>query len=250
MDQSAHQAIWCVQAPMEAYLAEKEIMENGPYIGMHNSQKHSIEWMQKLRQAGFTPPFPGGGMRFNAFVNTPNLVMADYYRPDFYIKYLDFTSPKLFALLDQPVGSLQALPTDTEWKGGDPPDWSYLWLSYVPLVPAIDMDRSEVEIEERMQHGALVRQVASHPLGRLVLRDDLVPPCGFFKAAEYSHMLLATDAVAEAVLRAGCLGIEFVEVETVRTVYGPLRRRGLHGVELHPVGVEYRRENRQPVPDA
>jgi len=117
-------------------------------------------------------------------------------------------------------------------------------------VPALDLERSEVKVEDDVESGQPVRRVAMHPLGRLALRGDLTPPCGFFRAAEDPGLLLATDAVAEAALRAGCSGIEFVEVETVYTQYGALRRRSLDGVELHPINVERRRQNREPVPDA
>lgn len=201
-----------------------------------------------MRQAGLMPLFPPG-MRFDAFVNTPRLAMVDHYRPDFFVHFREFVSPKLFALLDQPAGSLQALPTDTEWKGENPPDWSYLWLSYVPTVPAIDLERSGAEVEYKQQGGKSVPRIVDHG-ERLVLCDDLVMPCGLARAAEDTQTILATDAVALAVLQAGCTGIEFVEVETAYGMYGPLRRRGLDGVELHPVGVHSRRENREPVPNA
>jgi len=248
IDQSAHQAIWRVKAPIEAYDAEKELLENCIYIGFENEDAHTRERMQKLRQAGFTPLFPPG-MRFDAFVKAPRLAMVDHYRPDFFVHHRNFVSPKLFALLDQPAGSLQALPTDTEWKGENPPDWSYLWLSYVPTVPAIDLERSGAEVEYKQQEGRSVPRIVGHG-ERLVLRDDLVMPCGLALAVEGPSTIFATDAVALAVLQAGCTGIEFVEVETAYDRYGPLRRRGLEGVELHPGGVRRRRENRQPVPDA
>lgn len=111
------------------------------------------------------------------------------------------------------------------------------------------MERSGAEVEYKQQDGRSVPRIVGHG-DRLVLRDDLVMPCGLALAAEDPHIILATDAVALAVLQARCTGIEFVEVETAYGMYGPLRRRGLDGVELHPVGVHSRRENRQPVPDA
>lgn len=233
---------------MDAYHVQEAIWDDG--LSTHsfvNDVEFSEERIAKLQQAGFTRPFPDG-MRFGAFKNYPWLSVDARYHPDYFSDGVPFVSPKLLPLLDQPAGSLQALHTWTEWRLGEGPGWSYLWLSHIPLVPALDLGRSEVKVVDDTESGEPVRRVAMHPLGRLALRDDLAPPCGFFRAAEDPSMLLATDAVAEAALRAGCSGIEFVEVETVHTQYGALRRRGLHGPELHPVNVERRRENREPVP--
>lgn len=250
MAASAQHSVWCVRPNDEAYLVSEAIADDGLFThSFVNSIEFSREKAGKFERAGFIRPFPDG-MRFDPFENYPWLSIDARYHPDFFSDGVPFVSPKLLPLLDQPVGSLQALPTCTEWRMGEGPDWFYRWLSYVPLVPALDLERSEVKVEDDMESGQPVRRVVLHPLGRLALRDDFAPPCGFFRAAEDPSMLLATDAVAEAALRAGCFGIEFVEVETVHTRYGALRRRGLHGVELHPLNVERRRENREPVPDA
>jgi len=250
MAASAQHSVWCVRPNDEAYLVSEAIADDGLFThSFVNSIEFSREKAGKFERAGFIRPFPDG-MRFDPFENYPWLSIDARYHPDFFSDGVPFVSPKLLPLLDQPAGSLQALHTWTEWRLGEGPDWSYLWLSYIPLVPVLDLDRSEVEVQDDVESGQPVRRLAVHPFGRLVLRDGLAPPCGLFRAAEYPSMLLATDAVAEAVLRAGCFGIDFREVETVYTRYGALRRRGLHGVELHPHGVYARRENRQPVPDA
>ena len=231
---------------------EEVIWDDGMFThSFVNSREFFLERWDKFEQAGFTRPFPEG-MRFDDFVEIPWLSIDPRYHPDFFGDGVDFVSPKLAALLDQPAGSLQILPTRTEWRTdfGVPPDWSYLWLSNLPVVPAIDLDRSEVVVEDVMQDGQPMRTIEMHAEGRLVLRDDFVPPCGLFRPAEDRFLLLATDAVAEAVLKAGCFGVEFVEVETIYARSGALRRRGLNGVELHPDGVQWRRDNYEPVPDA
>ena len=48
------------------------------------------------------------------------------------------------------------------------------------------------------------------PFARLNLRADLVPPAPLFAAA-HLHWLLATDDVAERVLRSGIKGVLFTE---------------------------------------
>ena len=219
MAASVNYSVWSMRPNRAAYLLKEQIWDDGLFThSFVNSLEFNHEWSDKLEQAGFTRPFPYG-MRFDDFVDPPWLSIDPRFNPDFFSDEVIFVSTKLLPLLDQPADSLQALPTRTDWETdiGEPPEWSYLWLSYVPVAPAIDLDRSEVEIEEYVESGRALRRIAMFSRGRLVLRDDLAPPCGLFRAAEDPSILLVTDAVAEAVLRAGCFGIEFVEVETVYT---------------------------------
>ena len=248
VDNTVHQPVWCIQTPDDVYDAEETAQGKLHYNRVMNDGEYSRERIEKFRRMGLTPLFPRT-MRFDTFVNLPWLSMVAYHRFDLYSHADTFVSPKLFALLDQPPGSLQGLPTRTDWKHGEPPGWSYVWLSYIPTVPAMDLERSKVEVLWKTQNGQPVQRIGNRE-GPLVLRQDLVPPCGLFLAAEEPSTLLVTDTVAAAVLQAGCTGIEFVEVETAYSRYGALRRRGLNGVELRPSGVESRQKNRIPVPDA
>ena len=92
------------------------------------------------------------------------------------------------------------------------------------------------------------RETASSPEA-IELRADISTPYGVFRSAEMGQAVLAVDAVAEAVMRAGCTGLEFQEPETSYGNFGSLRLRGPFGIEFDPNGVEDRRQNGQPVPE-
>jgi hypothetical protein len=68
----------------------------------------------------------------------------------------------------------------------------------------------------------------------LQCRNLLIAPCGVFRAAEETGSVIVTDAVAEAVVQAGCTGIELNEVHSAYSLKGPLRRRGINGAEPDP----------------
>lgn len=191
-------------------------------------------WSGKYRvwdERGVSRPYLEDA-RYDRFDPAPRYVTPASFHPDYVDWSLLLASPKLFGLLDQPRGSIQGWPTDTAWLGDGPPDWAYLWLCYVPTVPAVDLDRSDVSVEHLDKDGAKVPRIGRK--GALVLRGDLRPPCGLFKAAEGGSLLLATDAVAGAVVRAGCGGIEFLDPATAFARDAVVLRRGPDGPEVRP----------------
>lgn len=67
---------------------------------------------------------------------------------------------------------------------------------------------------------------------RYVLRNDIADAPGLFHAEDRPSILLASDAVAERVMRSGCTGIEFRHPEDSATGDRPRRIRGPDGVIL------------------
>ncbi len=96
--------------------------------------------------------------------------------------------------------------------------------------PTVDLDRSEVRIEEKVDRhiGGTYRSVRL--LGQLALRADLQPQTDLFYADELRLWPFATDALAERVMAAGCLGVEFWDPEE-RFVGLPRTIRTARGIE-------------------
>lgn len=239
---------WVVEEAWEIDGAQRDLPEGSPALGVVNEgavwDERRAQW--KERGTGNTSI---GGFRYGHFATTPRYVAPSSFAPDWVEDNgLRLVSPRLLALLDQPRGSLQALPTETEWLGPDAPGFSYLWLAYVPFAPALDLDRCEGKLEWIMRGGEQVQVLGLFGGGRLRLRADFTPPCGLFLAAEGTRLLMATDAVAEAVLRAGCTGIEFRHPEAAVSS-GTWFRRGLDGVKLHPRDVAFLEAQANPAPD-
>lgn len=223
--------VWVVQVTDETFNAERILTNDGQTIGITNEDDVHLAHVRERQRQGDTPPYLDD-VRLEGFSAPPCYVSPASFAPDYVARLRTLVSPKLFKLLDQPSGSLQAIPTDTVWQGENPPDWSYLWLCYVPRVPAVDVELSDVELVPVEKGGERLQQIRFKDALRLW--DDLDPPCGVFQAAEGGYILLATDAVAEAVVRAGCTGIEFVDAETAFDAEGPTTRRGSDGPEPYP----------------
>jgi hypothetical protein len=112
----------------------------------------------------------------------------------------------------------------------------YRWLRVLATQPAMDIERSECEARELTNiltgktfiSVRFIDRFAWHP--GLVLRSEVV------RIAESTTYILATDALAERVLRAGCTGVEFhhpddpqsgERVERIRTIDG-IREKRVH----------------------
>ena len=226
-----HIAFWVVSMDAEASDIWSNLGDTMTEFGVTNSDDVWSGRYRAWNAQGILRPYLED-IRYDRFEPAPRYVSLTSFQPDYVADRFRIVSPKLFEALDQPKGSIQGWPVDTVWLGDDPPGWSYLWLCYIPSIPAVDLERSDVAVEEWDKDGVKVPQITSK--GALVLRADLQAPCGLFKAAEGGSIMLATDAVAEAVVRAGCVGIEFLDPETAFANGGPVLRRGLHGPEPRP----------------
>ena len=227
-ERAARIAFWVVSRRGQDVQDLPPLRHGDPESGVTN---YNEVWEGRYRvwdERGVTPPYLDD-VRYERFEPAPRHVSPSSFHPDYVANKLKMASPQLFGLLDQPRGSLQGWPTDTVWFGEDPPDWSYLWLCFVPRVPAVDLDRSDVTVEHLDKDGTKVPRISQR--GALRLLDDLDPPCGLFRAAEDGSILIATDAVAEAVVRAGCTGIEFLDPATAFVIGGDKMCRGSDGPE-------------------
>lgn len=157
----------------------------------------------------------------------PKGFAPDYFGTSIY----DFVSRRLRDTLSLPENVAQYIPV--ELLSGGPEVWAqeYCWMNILACYPAIDLQRSVCKIKERTRFttGETYRVAGSYE--RMVIRDDITPGAELFRVAEDLTTVLASDALAERVMRSGCTGIAFEDPATARN-FGPISRyRTATGVE-------------------
>ena len=107
----------------------------------------------------------------------------------------------------------------------------YMVMRVLASQATVDLDRSRVVIEDRVDiHiGGNYRYVSF--VSQIALRADLQPRTDLFQADELDTELFATDALAERVMAAGCLGIEFRHPEEPSFYDQPYTIRTARGIE-------------------
>ena len=142
-----------------------------------------------------------------------------------------FCSARLRAALAQPPSVVQYVPVTVNSPDPLVMAMEYQLMRVLAGQKAIDLDRSDCEIhviEDRFV-GGTVRSVgwADH----LVMLENLVPQTELFHATEQSLNIYATDRLAERVMQAGVLGVEFRDPGRLRHSDRPYVIRTWRGVE-------------------
>lgn len=104
----------------------------------------------------------------------------------------------------------------------------YRFLNVTAVQPAFDLKRSYGK-----RNTVRIGGVTYRPK-RLVkcyyLLPDFAPATEIFHERELSSILLATDSLAERVMRAGCTGVEFMDPATYHVLNGLTRFRTADGI--------------------
>lgn len=154
------------------------------------------------------------------------------FAPDFFhLGSKMFASHKLREALAQPDSVIQYHPIELLSGSAEVRAQDYRWMNILACVPAIDMQASQYTIEEATTYdtGEVFRFIWSYD--RMVIRDDIAPAAELFRVAEDFGTVLASDALAERVMRAGCTGAAFEDPATYRN-FGPISRyRTATGIE-------------------
>lgn len=171
------------------------------------------------------PVFPSGILKPKLFMPKRN------FAPD-YLSYggTNFVSRRLRDVMALPESDVQYI--DIELLDGSPKAFAndYRWMNILACHPAIDLQQSIYETDEatRATTGETFRFIWSY--NRMVIRDDIDPDAHLFRVAEDLTTVLASDALAERVMRAGCTGIAFEDPATYFN--GPIHRyRTAAGIE-------------------
>jgi hypothetical protein len=108
----------------------------------------------------------------------------------------------------------------------------YQLMRVLAVQDAFDIDASSVTFKQVEDHfiGGWSTQIRFYD--RLVLRPGFQPQSDLFRAAELPQDLFATDALAERVMRAGCVGIEFSALDAPDYTDQPSVIRTARGAEF------------------
>jgi hypothetical protein len=163
------------------------------------------------------------------------LAMPDDFTPDyFHYDCFAIVSRQMKDALAQQEHVVQFVPVELINGGPQAQAREYHLMRILPRQPAIDLERSECDIEEHTNR--VTGQTFKWPtnIWRFVLRDDLQPRTEIFRVDEIPSEVLVVDELAERVLRAGCTGVEFSDpanrqggkrVERYRTLDGFAERK-------------------------
>jgi len=198
-------------------------------VELVNEDKLSLAWVHlkwtrlpgdyrnPILPSGFVPP----QLRMPEQVGTPDLFQLSRYQ---------FVSKRLRQALAQPDSVIQYWPVHLLAGGPEVQAQDHQWMNILACQPAVDLTRSDCEIKEDYNRhtGARFRFVWSYR--QMVLRDDLSPTPEIFRVAEDLTTILATDALANRVQRAGCTGIAFIDPATIGDAAHVRRYRTLTGV--------------------
>jgi hypothetical protein len=157
------------------------------------------------------------------------------FAPDFFsFGIYDFVSRPLRDAMAQPDHVVQYTPVELVRGSAEARAQDYRLLRVLAKQSAMDLERSDCELEEFTHRLTGERMKWPREITRFALLDNLIAKAEIFRIAEIASRVLVTDALAERVLRAGCTGIEFYHpdnrwagkrVEHYRTTDGIAERR-------------------------
>jgi hypothetical protein len=157
------------------------------------------------------------------------------FAPDYFAfgRY-EFCSRRLRDALAQPGNVVQFAPVELVSGGTKAQAQDYRLMRVLARQPAMDLERSQCEVEEFTTLMTNQRVKYASFIERFALPDGLQPHSEIFRIDESPTDILVTDEVAGRVLKAGCTGIEFshpddpqkgMRIEHYRTADGIAERR-------------------------
>jgi len=164
----------------------------------------------------------------------PQLALPeDGFAPDYFSTgFCAFCSQKLRDVLAQAAHVIQFTPVNLVWGGILAQTQNYTVMRVLAKQPAIDLWLSDCDVETYTYAESGEHVVRTGFMRRYVLLNDLTPLTEVFRIEESPTYILATDAVAERVVRARCTGIEFFDLQDNTPMDRPRRYRGPKGVVL------------------
>jgi hypothetical protein len=128
---------------------------------------------------------------------------------------IHFCSARFRAALALPPEVVQYLPVTVQTSASRLQAMDYQIMRVLPIQPAIDPERSEGPFDVRNDKWVGGPAVWMGHTRRHRLRAGLQPKTEMFCAEEAPLNIYATDSLAERVMQAGCLGMEFADPESV-----------------------------------
>lgn len=148
----------------------------------------------------------------------PKVVMyfpSNGFAPDYFsFGSYKFCSARLRDVLAQPSDVVNYTPIDFRCQGTKALAQDYQRMRVIAVQPAMDMARSLYTADDEVDPASEDAARWVRNIDKIVLREDFVPRTEIFCMAERITDVLATDALAERVLKAGCTGLSFEHLET------------------------------------
>jgi hypothetical protein len=137
------------------------------------------------------------------------------FAPDYFsFGSVDFCSARLRDALAQPSDVIEYTPIDLRCDGAKAIAQEYQRMRILAVQPTMDMQRSLYESQEWVHPETGETSIWIREIEKLVLQEGFRPRTEIFCIEEHNLPVLATDALAERVLKAGCTGLEFSHLET------------------------------------
>ena len=156
----------------------------------------------------------------------------DYFTHDSY----KIVSQRLKEAMAQPEEVVQFFPIELVKSSPRAKAQNYQLMRVIAQQSAMDLARSDCELEDFTNRITGVTSKVPRDISRMVLRDDLQPNSEIFRIEESSARVLASDALALRVLRAGCTGIEFRDPSDWEGRMTILHIRSVDGITERRVG--------------
>jgi hypothetical protein len=229
-----HSQLWFMTSEPNMTWDFSQSLLRDEHLGVLNTREF------RLAEHRFNNP---GGRPMAAIVPLPpdlprlRLAMPQDVAPD-YFGYDAFTivSRRLKDAMAQPEHVLQFIPIELVEGGEQARAREYHLMHILIRQPAIDLERSEGELEDYVNRLTGKPSKRFRFVTRLALRKDLHPLAEIVQVEERLSLLLVSDALAERVLRAGCTGVEFSDPANRQTGKRVERYRTLHGSAERKVG--------------
>jgi hypothetical protein len=168
---------------------------------------------------------------------TMRLAMPDDVTPDyFYHDGYTIVSRRMKEAMAQEEEVVQFVPVALVRGGPQAQAQDYHIMRILARQPAMDLERSECDIEELTNRKNGQKFKRPRFVTRFVLLDDLCPRSEIFLVDELPSRVLVTDSVAHSVLQAGCTGVEFRDPANKQSGMRIDRYRTLEGVAERKVG--------------
>ncbi len=216
--------IWRVEGDVYKNNRFGNILLKDKNIGVKNWEEDGValqRWIANLRKTGLSweshermplpPDFPKLIMNFPSNGFAPDYFTFSSYK---------FCSLRLRNALAQMPDVIDYTPIDLRCQDAKAVAQDYQRMRVIAQQPAMDMERSLYEADNEVDPdtGKTVRWIRD--IEKIVLREDFEPRTEIFCMVEDPLNVLATDALAERVLKAGCTGLEFRHLETPDWISG------------------------------
>jgi hypothetical protein len=221
--------LWMLREDIKISWDFDKILLKNPRVGIENSHEIKVA-AAHLRDA--TKSDVSAHVNFPYWfpilrLNMPNSgFSADY----FFLDGFEFCSRRFRDALAQPEHAVQFVPVELISGGPEIVAQDYQLFRVMAHQPALDLDRSDCEIEEFTTRRTREQIKILRNVKQYALRDDLHPQTEIFRADENPSIILVADAVAERVLRAGCTGMEFAHPNNPQGRTGIVRYRTINGI--------------------